>query len=333
MSRLGAGDRSDPFGGLPELDPRIGAWVDGCLGEPERSRFEAELRVNPKLRQQLADYEATVADVQEALGAPIVEVALADRVLEALDAPPATSAGARRRAAPLWALVAAAAALALVVWADQWAGQSNRVAADAAPARARSEQVSLAPRQQAPGEGPRMLQAPSPDRSSGLGPAAAAKIARAPDAAAPRDRGASRGQVRLRVPASARAQLARWLGAGPRAPASGRPQPSVQQRARAWLAREALDALGRAEAAPAGPASASIGAVRLERLQGSDPAWQLAGPRQQVSALLRALAGYADELGGQVEPRAVETAVGRGAREPAVAGADVRVVLRFETQR
>ena len=70
MSRRPEPPAPDPFEGLPQLDERICDWVDGCLSERERDRFEAELRISPELRRQLEEYEAAVADVREALQAP-----------------------------------------------------------------------------------------------------------------------------------------------------------------------------------------------------------------------------------------------------------------------
>ncbi|MFN6194930.1 MAG: hypothetical protein ACK5BN_14040, partial [Planctomycetota bacterium] len=70
-------------------DERFADWVDERMGERERERFVAELRVNAQLRADLAAYERTVAAVRAALQAPTRPVAMADRVRAALAAAPA----------------------------------------------------------------------------------------------------------------------------------------------------------------------------------------------------------------------------------------------------
>ena len=55
------GNEPDPFEGVPDVDERICDWVDGTMPARDRERFEAELRVNPQLRQQVDEYEAMVA--------------------------------------------------------------------------------------------------------------------------------------------------------------------------------------------------------------------------------------------------------------------------------
>ena len=51
-----------------------------------RAPDTAELRVNPQLRKDLAEYEKTVATVRTALQAPTSPVSLADRVFAAIAA-------------------------------------------------------------------------------------------------------------------------------------------------------------------------------------------------------------------------------------------------------
>jgi hypothetical protein len=112
-----------------EVDDRIADWVDECMAPRERERFTAELRVNPKLRADLAAYERTVAAVRAALQAPTSPRPLADRVLAAIDAAAREpqAAPARRRWQP-WVLsaVSAAALLVLAVWLDSWAASVDR---------------------------------------------------------------------------------------------------------------------------------------------------------------------------------------------------------------
>ena len=67
-----------------DVDERLCDWVDGRMTERERERFAAELRVNASLRQQLAEYERTVAAIRAALQAPTTPVPMADRVMAAL---------------------------------------------------------------------------------------------------------------------------------------------------------------------------------------------------------------------------------------------------------
>ena len=73
---------------LPPTDERLADWVDGRMSERDRERFEAEMRVSPKLRQQVDEYERTVRLTQSALQAPTQSTALADRVLAAIATEP-----------------------------------------------------------------------------------------------------------------------------------------------------------------------------------------------------------------------------------------------------
>lgn len=118
-------------------DERFAEWVDGCMSQRDRERFEAELRVNAALRTDLAAYERTVAAVREALQAPTAPTNLADRVLSAVQAasPAASSPPGPRKQRSfgtyLFGGLAAAALMAVAVWFDAWvtpAGQFDKVA-------------------------------------------------------------------------------------------------------------------------------------------------------------------------------------------------------------
>lgn len=113
-------------------DERFADWVDERMGERERERFVAELRVNAQLRADLAAYERTVAAVRAALQAPTRPVAMADRVRAALAAAPAAPAPTATdtptlRLLPrvLWSLGTAAAALLAALWLDAWSGSDR----------------------------------------------------------------------------------------------------------------------------------------------------------------------------------------------------------------
>lgn len=127
-----------------DVDERLCDWVDGRMSERERERFAAELRVNASLRQQLADYERTVAAIRAALQAPTTPVPMADRVVAAL------ATQQNRAAQPIVAMpwrgrswshlgfcaASAAALLLLALWIDSWAGRATEplVSTDAAQA-------------------------------------------------------------------------------------------------------------------------------------------------------------------------------------------------------
>ena len=129
-----------------DVDERLADWVDGRMTERERARFEGELRVNPKLRADLAEYERTVAVMRAALRAPTQPVSVADRVLARLAAPaPAASTPVRRPRqwrgfAPLgWSLASAAALMALAVLVDSWSRRDSvdKLVAQAPPGASR----------------------------------------------------------------------------------------------------------------------------------------------------------------------------------------------------
>lgn len=118
-------------------DERFAEWVDGCMSQRDRERFEAELRVNATLRAELAAYERTVATLREALQAPTAATALADRVLTAVQAAGTAASGAPGPRQPrsfgtyLFGGLAAAALMAVAVWFDAWVtptGQVDKVA-------------------------------------------------------------------------------------------------------------------------------------------------------------------------------------------------------------
>lgn len=116
-----------------DVDERLCDWVDGRMTERERERFAAELRVNASLRQQLAEYERTVAAIRAALQAPTTPVPMADRVMAAL------ATQQNRAAQPIVAMpwrgrswshlgfcaASAAALLLLALWIDSWAGRAT----------------------------------------------------------------------------------------------------------------------------------------------------------------------------------------------------------------
>lgn len=122
----------------PGSDERLADWVDGRMTERERARFEGELRVNPKLRSDLAAYERTVAVLRDALQAPTQPTAVAQRVLARLAMP--ANAGAERVPVPrrprgfgplAWSLLCAAALMAMALLVNSWtrpAGQQAQLA-------------------------------------------------------------------------------------------------------------------------------------------------------------------------------------------------------------
>lgn len=118
-------------------DERFAEWVDGCMSQRDRERFEAELRVNATLRAELAAYERTVATLREALQAPTAPTNLADRVLPAVQAASRAAPGSPGPRQPrsfgtyLFGGLAAAALMAVAVWFDAWVtptGQVDKVA-------------------------------------------------------------------------------------------------------------------------------------------------------------------------------------------------------------
>lgn len=114
-------------------DERFAEWVDGCMSQRDRERFEAELRVNAALRADLAAYERTVATLREALQAPTAPTNLADRVLNAVQAASPAASGApgprkhRSFGAYLFGGLAAAGLMAVAVWFDAWVAPTGQV--------------------------------------------------------------------------------------------------------------------------------------------------------------------------------------------------------------
>lgn len=114
-------------------DERFAEWVDGCMSQRDRERFEAELRVNATLRAELATYERTVATLREALQAPTAPTALAERVLAAVQASsvvvpsPPGSRPRRSFGAYLFGGLAAAALMGMAVWFDAWVTPTREI--------------------------------------------------------------------------------------------------------------------------------------------------------------------------------------------------------------
>ena len=107
-----------------DVDERLADWVDGRMTERERARFEGELRVNAKLRADLAEYERTVDVLRRALQVPTQPTAVADRVLARIAAGQAAAPlvrHSRRGFGPFgWSLFCAAALMLLAVMVDSW---------------------------------------------------------------------------------------------------------------------------------------------------------------------------------------------------------------------
>lgn len=121
-----SGDRfADDFPADWENDPlaadeRLADYVDDQLDERDRERFEAELRVSARLREQLEQYQRTVATVQRALRAPTQPTQLGDRVMAALASEATRPSLVRRKLRPfLFAVASAAALLALALVVDR----------------------------------------------------------------------------------------------------------------------------------------------------------------------------------------------------------------------
>jgi hypothetical protein len=113
----------DPFASVPNVDERLADWVDGTMSSRDRERFEAEMRVSPHLREQVADYEATVASIREALNDETHETNLADRVMASLAQEASKPAPRRRSGWPfVWAVMSAAALLGIAILIDSWGG-------------------------------------------------------------------------------------------------------------------------------------------------------------------------------------------------------------------
>lgn len=135
-----------------EPDDRLADWVDGRMTARERERFAAELRVSAHLRDDLAEYEKTVAAVRAALQAPIHPTNLADRVMAriAADAAAPTQNRGELRAArwwnhPVtWSLASAAAVLLVALLVNSWS--DGRAAVPTAMVAEETKDSSLADR-------------------------------------------------------------------------------------------------------------------------------------------------------------------------------------------
>ena len=121
-------DDSSADGDLPQVDERLADWVDGRLSERDRERFEAELRVSPRLREQVEEYERTVSSIRSALQAPTQPTELADRVMATLAAEAVRPQPRRRGFLPMvWAVTSAAALLGIAVLVDSWGAPETTV--------------------------------------------------------------------------------------------------------------------------------------------------------------------------------------------------------------
>ncbi|MCB9879760.1 MAG: hypothetical protein H6835_19365 [Planctomycetes bacterium] len=116
---------------LVQSDERLADYVDGRLGERDRERFEAELRVSPQLREHLAEYQRTVAVLQQALRAPTHPTHLADRVMANLAAAATRPSVVQRKLRPLlFAAASAAALLALALVVDRLGAPASQHRSD-----------------------------------------------------------------------------------------------------------------------------------------------------------------------------------------------------------
>jgi hypothetical protein len=150
---------------LRDVDERVADHVDGRLSARERDRFAAELRVNPQLRQDLADYERTVAAARQALTAPSAMGSIADRVLAAVAAEEAAAAAPQPKNGGFrfgwWSLASAAALLLLTLFIDRW---SARPVAESATELAAENQ----PAENQPAENEQSLAAGAADSAADL---------------------------------------------------------------------------------------------------------------------------------------------------------------------
>ncbi|MGE3174018.1 MAG: hypothetical protein AB7O97_15435 [Planctomycetota bacterium] len=127
--------------GNDDGDIRFADWVDGRMSERERERFEAELRVNPALRERAERYRRTVETVQRALRQPVPGQSLADSVLARIEQ---GAAAVPRSAGPLpwrsasrralwWSAAVAASVFALLALLIEWQPTPERVEVADAP--------------------------------------------------------------------------------------------------------------------------------------------------------------------------------------------------------
>jgi len=141
-----AGNGSDPFEGVPDLDERLADWVDGMMSGRDRERFEAEMRVSPTLRKQVEEYEQSVASIRAALGAETKPVDLADRVMAGIAQEAQRPSPPVRSMAPyLWATTCAAALLGVAVMINNWGLTPTKDQGTELAANHRSENRGVAP--------------------------------------------------------------------------------------------------------------------------------------------------------------------------------------------
>lgn len=107
---------------LPDGDERLADWVDGRMTARELERFEAEMRVNPRLQQEAEEYRRGVEAVRDALREPMPAVDLAQRVLAQIASQPAAPPAPRHLRRPWLLSLAVAAGLLLTVWLVQETG-------------------------------------------------------------------------------------------------------------------------------------------------------------------------------------------------------------------
>ncbi|MBL8733251.1 MAG: hypothetical protein JNN13_12850 [Planctomycetes bacterium] len=222
-------------------DERFAEWVDGCMSGRDRERFEAELRVNARLRADLEAYERTVASVQAALRAPTTEVDFADRVLARLAATraPAPILASPPRRPWLLAMVLVAALLGVMVWISSWQPTSSGLdvakVADVVPT-APSPPASEAPAGQSGGGGGGDVGMRRLDAAGGaVPPEAKAAVVPADSDEAGERREQSAAPTRLADAAPVPSVAVPTVG-GPDAKAPAEPQPTAPEAASAATA-------------------------------------------------------------------------------------------------
>ena len=205
-------ESSDPFAGVPDVDERLADWVDGTMSARDRERFEAEMRVNPSLRQQVEEYEQTVSSIQTALRGDVHETDLADRVMAGLAQEATGATRSKGSVLPfVWATACAAALLGIAVMIDTWGGtsqplpnssSSDNVASELNSGATRPEGVPMeranaAPRTAIPAQdkllkGGQSKDGPSNDGQSNDGPSNDAKAFRVSSERAEVDKGVAK---------------------------------------------------------------------------------------------------------------------------------------------
>jgi hypothetical protein len=317
----GDGRDRDPFDGVSDVDDRICDWVDGCMSERDRARFEAELRVSPQLRRQLEDYEATVADVRDALRQPVADLDVTGRVMARL-AQEATGVyrGAGAQAGPraprpirplLATLASAAALLAVTVWVSAWGSGAD--AERAAVATATDLDAAAPPADSDAMEG--SLPAPRSERQG----AAKASVEALEQEVLKLDEKAKKRAAA--VEPSARPQPAEQPGAfAGRAPSQAAPRPAPNEEAAAAGELTRADA----GAAPAAPPTADVRSVTAPSKSGPATPGQTAaasspttGRNERPEGSLPAPAPEAAAGGSQAAPVASPAGGAEAAGDPA----------------